>query len=488
MVRAGNAMRVLRWTAAALLAVLAVGMGALAVEDGPAYDGFLICRQELPYASRPGRQADLFAEEAGLERAGDGVWWTESREQAADLLGSGWADLVEPNWYVELFDVDGGDGPPASDGAVPSDGGWAREALRAETAASWGLDGTGVRVAVIDSGVDPSLPDLQGAEILDGWDYLEETAEIRDTVSHGTKVIQMIAGDDDGRGVTGIAPRVGIVPLRCFSTSHNGTVLTLSQAIREAVDRFDCDVINMSWGVDKESEVLHRAIRHAYDAGALLIAAAGNVTASYRPGTVLYPAAFDETIGVGAVGEDLQVLSTSQKGVGVQVCAPGGGLRLIGPGGVESVESGTSFAAPCVTASAALLRQLAPFLDQSDLLSILRERAEDLGDEGPDPAYGYGFPRLDALLGTSWARIRTIDGGKTISGWHLSRRGGAVIAASYGATGRMATVASLLPEGDAVSFSLPAGDGAGPSAVFFLDEDLSVTDGPLRFDPDADGR
>ena len=311
------------------------------------------------------------------------------------LLSDGTAVYAEPNWEVELLDT-GVLGQADDEGSITESGfhGWAYEAMRVDAARKLGLTGKGIRIGMIDSGVDRDDPDLQDAIVLEGYNYINHTTEVTDEVGHGTRVARMIAGDDDGQGVTGVAPGVELVPLQCFSTAKTH-VADLIRPIREAVDQYHCDIINMSWGLKslnaENSSLLQEAVEYAWNQGVVMVAAAGNVSSSYPAGSVLYPAAYEQVIGVGAVDQDLRNAPYSQQTDAVDVTAPGTGV-------IDGM-NGTSFACPCVSGVVALLLQEDPVLTPEEVTQKLREYALDLGDEGYDISYGWGFVQMDRLLG-----------------------------------------------------------------------------------------
>jgi subtilisin family serine protease len=206
-----------------------------------------------------------------------------------------------------------------------------------------------------------------------------------------------------------MAPDVEIVPLKCFS-EQGGKVSAVAQAIFDAADLFSCQVLNMSFGMETDSEALRSAVRHAAEQGVLLVAAAGNNgTTGLR-----YPAAYTQVIGVGAVDSGKAVSSFSQRNDSVFITAPGQdvyGLSITGPNAYQTWR-GTSFSAPMVTAAAALALSVEPELTQAAFENLLRETAEDLGAAGYDTEYGYGLLRVDRLLSSlrnSWDMAWTDD-------------------------------------------------------------------------------
>lgn len=379
--------------------------------------------------------------DAVVEQVVSGIYWADSLELVQSLKRLGLIEFFEPNYYVTLFDEPGGGGEI---------NGWPYDALEAGYAKDYSLSGRGIRIGVIDSGVDPTNANLQSANLIQGYSYIQSSADTNDDVYHGTKVIQVICGDHNGLGISGISPNAEIVPLKCFSAEGGGTVKIIIEAIRDAVSLYQCDIINMSWGLKNDSQLLHSELRSAYDAGVLLVAAAGNVTTNYPQGTKIYPAAYQEVISVSAIDSSLRVLSSSQKNDQVFVCAPGGNIPFIDASGNVTGESGTSYASPCVTAELAILMQLAPNLERDALMDAIIERTVDLGESGYDIAYGYGLLRLDKLIGQHWSRFDAMDyDGRTcwsVSGWTVNKGGSRALLSAFDSSGKMIGVRILTTE------------------------------------------
>ena len=398
-------------------------------KENSAFDGFLIGMPD-------GWDIQLFSKgsswlrEIVPEPVIDGIYWVESLQVVQELKKLGVIEFFEPNYYATLFD-DSGD----------NSNGWPYEVLTAAYAGSYGLNGSGIRIGIIDSGVDPNNPDLQNAKLLQGHNYIQDSTDTSDDVYHGTKVTQVICGDHNGLGLGGIAADSEIVPLKCFSALGEGTVKILAEAIAAAANDYQCDIINMSWGLGNNSKTLYDALQKAYEAGVTLVAAAGNVTSSYPQGSKIYPAAYPEVISVSAVNSSLEVLSSSQRNDQVFVCAPGGGVPFVDEGGNITYDSGTSFACPFVTAEIAVLQELDPALDRETIRNLMVERAVDLGDSGYDTAYGHGLLPLDKLIGQHWSRFYTVESdGQSkcgVSGWTLNHGGSRALFAAYDGSGKM---------------------------------------------------
>ena len=432
-------------------------------EDVPVeYEGYIVKIKDSENAKMFSNRKEITEP---MEKIMDEVYWTEDEKTVQKLVRTGLADYVEPNYKAELFEAEGGE----------ISTGWAYEKLNISYAREFSLNGEGISVAVIDSGIDKDNPDLQNANIADGYDYVDETSEMSDDVYHGTRVAQIIAGDENNLGGTGIAPRTTMVPLRCFSSSNGGTVKVLIKAINDAIDQYQCDIINMSWGMSSESKALHEAISYAHEKGVILIAASGNVTSSFSSGTTMYPAAFDEVIGVSSVDVGMNIASDSQYHEGVFVCAPGVSVPVVMANGRESTTSGTSFAAPCVSAEVALLLQLAPFMNSNDIKELLRQRSVDLGEEGYDVRYGYGFPAMDEILNNHWGRIVSDqDSGRTrMIAWVLHEGGSSLIINEKSREGRQQRVTARKSGAAILSAELEFETESGTTQMVFLDDRYS---------------
>lgn len=374
-----------------------------------------------------------------------GVYWLEDDVLAEDLVDHGIAEYAEPNYQVMLLDTEENTPAPV----------WAYTAMQASASADIGLTGKGVRIAVIDSGVDTENPNLEQAIIAEGYDYTQNSSEMTDSVGHGTYVTQMIAGDGDEGMMQGIAPGATIVPLRCFD-GRTTDIKKLVQAIEDAAnpEKYDCDIINMSWGETANSAILAEALQKAHDAGVHLVAAAGNVQAGLPQGSVLYPAALDTVIGVGAVCEDKTVSGTSQQSTAVDLCAPGHGIPACSIYGVQTSISGTSFSSPCVASVLALLLEAAPDMLPAFATELLYQSAEDLGDAGRDNAYGHGFANVGALF-TRKAWLAEWNAEGMLHCWLPNRQEKWLYIAVYTPEGKLHDLWSVEGTGDATMQVFP---------------------------------
>jgi hypothetical protein len=272
------------------------------------------------------------------------------------------------------------------------------------------LTPTPVTVAVIDSGIDPKHPDLQGRILTDGWDFLKNSPQLLDDTGHGTHVSGIIAANaGNAVGIAGIAPApVKILPLRILARSFtnfafNGRLISdyAADAIRYATAH-GASVINMSFGWPKvvNTDNVRNAVREAVQKGVLIVAAAGND----RKDQPTYPCAFEGVLCVGAVSNNGAMALYSNSGGIVDLLGPGDGIISLFPGTVESstlriqgyeMMSGTSQAAPHVAGLAAALKSLMPNLTTAEL------KARLIASSAALPVAGsalYGLPHLKRAI------------------------------------------------------------------------------------------
>lgn len=270
---------------------------------------------------------------------------------------------------------------------------WALELIHADSALQSGYTGQGVRVGVIDSGINPH-PDL-AENLVPGACYISDTTVSSDTADnygHGTKVAGLIAGHNADFN-SGAAPGVTLVPLKC-TDGKAVKVSAICRAVYGGVDDYDCDILNLSLGVTRNYEALGEAISYAQSKGVLVVAAVGNSGNA----AICYPAGFEGVLGVGAVDSSGTVYSKSNRNETVFLSAPGVDVLTTYSSGGYTTASGTSFAVPLVTAAAADLMSADPSLSAEMISSLLQSGATDAGDAGWDTAYGYGIVDIEASL------------------------------------------------------------------------------------------
>lgn len=255
---------------------------------------------------------------------------------------------------------------------------------------AWDLaTGEGVTVAVIDSGVDATHPDLAGA-VLDGSQYTvvrtedeyrrSTPAPDRDCLGHGTAVAGLVAARrSEGDRMAGVAPAARIYPVRVADGVEQATANTLATMIDDAVDA-GAGVINLSLATPTDYPPVREAVERAVAADAVVVAATGNEGNEGVSGGRMYPAAYPGVLAVAAVGDDGQPLDTSNAGEWVDLAGYGEALAVPAPGGSGyRTESGTSFAAAQVSGAAALVRSRFPGLSAAEVTERLTASAAPVG-------------------------------------------------------------------------------------------------------------
>ncbi|MBI3297730.1 MAG: S8 family peptidase [Elusimicrobia bacterium] len=221
----------------------------------------------------------------------------------------------------------------------------------------WGIDrvhakqawevtrGAGVKVAIVDTGVDMDHPDLK---LAGGFNAIDNAVSYKDDHGHGTHVAGTVAGQDNDQDVVGIAPDVALYGVKVLSGSGSGTFADVIAGIQWTVEN-KMDVANFSLGAGSGTEALQDAVKAAAAAGVAIIAAAGN-----SGGSVGFPGAYPEVICIAASDSSDKVASFSSRGPEVDFIAPGVGVNSTKLGGGTTKMSGTSMATPHVAGLAAL--------------------------------------------------------------------------------------------------------------------------------------
>ncbi len=305
---------------------------------------------------------------------------------------------------------------------IELDNSWGVKRIGAGLVHDSGNNGDGIKIAIIDTGIDEDHPDLDD-NIMGGVNFVSKPSwkvpdpnKWDDDNGHGTHVAGIIAAEDNNTGVVGVAPGAALYALKVLDRTGSGYVSDVIAAIQWATVN-DVQVINMSLG-GAANVSLGDACSSAYKIGLILIASAGN------GGEVSCPAAYDSVIAVSATGSNDELAWFSSTGPEVELAAPGVDIYSTYKGGGYTNLSGTSMASPHVAGTAALV--IAAGI--SDVRGKLQNTADDLGDSGRDWLYGYGLVDADEAAGvpppppnelptvyiTSPADGSTFDSGATI--------------------------------------------------------------------------
>ncbi|MDI5965326.1 type VII secretion-associated serine protease mycosin [Streptantibioticus silvisoli] len=250
--------------------------------------------------------------------------------------------------------------------------------------------GKGVRVAVVDTGVDDHNPQLREAvDAALGHDFTGHGHGdgTDDTDGHGTEVAGIIAARPlAGTGFVGIAPGATIIPIR-QTTDGSGVVAPLVAGINEAVTEH-AKVINISQDATDPGVSLYNAVENAIAHGVVVVASSGN-DGSGGVAHTTFPASYPGVLAVGATDRDDQPADFSQAGPFVGVAAPGVDMTSTVPGKGQCVDSGTSFSAPYVSGVAALIRGKHPGWTVRQVVAQIEETADRPG-RGRTDALGWG--------------------------------------------------------------------------------------------------
>ncbi|WP_254768454.1 S8 family peptidase [Salinilacihabitans rarus] len=294
-------------------------------------------------------------------------------------------EYAEENATVEAFYVP--NDPRYSEQYAP-------QQVNCEGAWDTTLGDSGVTISVIDQGIQYDHPNL--AENMDGSvsnygrDFADDDGDpypVNADENHGTHVGGIAAGGtDDGEGHAGIS-NCSMLSARALDESGGGSLSDIADAIQWSADQ-GAEVINMSLGGGGYSDTMANACQYAYDAGSLLVAAAGN---DYG-GSVSYPAAYDTVVAVSALDETESLASYSNVGPEIELAAPGSNVLSTVPfDGYEEL-SGTSMASPVVAGVAGLALSAHSGLSNEELRQHLKNTAVDVGLSSDEQGSG----RVDA--------------------------------------------------------------------------------------------
>lgn len=242
-----------------------------------------------------------------------------------------------------------------------------------------------VKIAVIDTGVDLDHPDLK-RRLVQGYNALTDTNNPDDDNGHGSHVAGIIASDtNNGEGMAGITWFNPIIPVKVMGSDGTGGSFYVAKGIHWAVDH-GASIINLSLGLYESCELIEDSIRYALEKDVVIISAAGNENTS-QPS---FPAAYPGVLGVAAVNWDGTRAPFSNFGNYIDVAAPGVDIPSTFANGEYAALSGTSMAAPHVTALAGLIRSVNPKLNNKQVVDIITRSTQTTDQAVPNPYFGNG--------------------------------------------------------------------------------------------------
>ncbi len=342
-------------------------------------------------------QRQVFAERAAQEIGRIGalgavvvrVPYRQSYVVARALRRSGYFKAVERDQRAAAAET-------PNDPMFPSQ--WGLAEIGASAAWDVTLGSNQVTVAIVDSGVDASHPDLHD-QLLPGYDFINNDADPADDNGHGTRMAGIVGAEaSNGIGITGVAPHCPLLPVKVLGADGSGPYSAIANGITYAADR-GARVINLSLAGSSPSVTLQSAVDYAVARGAVVVAAAGN----FGTGDPMYPAAYPNAVAVSATDPSDAVATFSNYGAWLSLGAPGVNILTTNWSASGSplyvASSGTSPAAAIASGAFALLLSARPELSPSDAVTRLTQTAHDIGSSGWDPFSGWGRVDIAAAVG-----------------------------------------------------------------------------------------
>lgn len=246
-----------------------------------------------------------------------------------------------------------------------------------------------IRIAVIDSGISPYA--VSPSSLEEGRNYIFPEESTMDKVGHGTGVASIIVGSESA-GITGLCPEAVLVPLVVLSEGKYGykTAVDLDElaaVIRDAIDVYHCDIINISITSRNTTDALAEAVAYAEEQGVLIVSSSGNNSSRL----VYYPSGYDSVLCVGSLDETgTSYAKFTNRHQFLDILAPGVDVPVAGIHGEATTNTGTSFSSAYVTGVAAKLMTEYPHLTPSQVRRILCASATDLREPGFDKRTGWG--------------------------------------------------------------------------------------------------
>ena len=253
--------------------------------------------------------------------------------------------------------------------------------------------GEGIKIAILDTGVATMHPDLRDA-IVEAVDFTTEHNP-NDTFGHGTHCAGIATARSSSDGMNGVAPKSKLYVGKVLNSEGSGDFEWITQGVLWAINR-KVHIISMSLGSNVPYERLHNAIIQAYNAGIIVVCAAGNDGEINNEDTIGYPARYDEVIAVGSLDENMQRSSYSSVGDELDIMAPGENICSTYPNNRYAILSGTSMATPLISGICALILSKhinqggGPILNSKDMLEHLKKISMSIGSDGWNQEDGWG--------------------------------------------------------------------------------------------------
>jgi subtilisin family serine protease len=259
---------------------------------------------------------------------------------------------------------------------------------------------TGI-VAIIDTGVRASHPDLSG-KVLQGYDFINNDSDATDDNGHGTAVAGLCsAASNNGIGMAAVAWANPILPVKVLGADGSGTYSGIANGITWSADR-GARIINLSLGGTSSSRTLQDAVNYAWNKKSVIIAAAGN----NGNNTAFYPAACKNVVAVSATTSSDTRPSWSNYGSYVDLSAPGENILTLQGSSSYASWNGTSFSSPITSGVAALMAAANPALSNASIVDLLLKNCDDIGAAGYDVYFGNGRVNANRAVAAALATVQ----------------------------------------------------------------------------------
>ncbi len=324
-----------------------------------------------------------------LDLIGAKAVWVPSRAAVEKLRADPAVVRVDDDVEVFALARKGGGGSIQPAQVLP----WGIDRIDAELVWPSGNTANPIKVGIVDTGISKDHPDLK-ANIKGGVNTIRPGRSWNDDNGHGSHVAGTVGALNNTIGVIGAGPAVDLYAIKVLNAGGSGYLSDVIEGIEWGVAN-NMKVLNMSLGASSDVQSFHDAITAAYNAGVVLVAAAGN-----SGGSVIFPAAYSEVIAVGATDASNTLASFSSRGPEVDLAAPGVSVYSTYKGTGYATLSGTSMATPHVAGAAALVLNTAVGTydtdadgawDPAEVQTKLQATATDLGTAGFDNLFGWGL-------------------------------------------------------------------------------------------------
>jgi thermitase len=357
-------------------------------------------------APRPGIDGNLLDYTLKLHAAVVRKHWAGIAVSVLEVPEASSEAIMESLKRTGLFEYVERDQYAHTAGEIPNDPGfvsqWHLAKIQSSQAWSVTTGSPSVVVAVIDTGVHGTHPDLE-SNLVPGWNFVKSNSDTSDLLGHGTAVAGVIAAaSNNGIGVAGVSWQSRMMPLVVVDENDLASYSNIAEAIQYAADR-GIRLINISVGGSVQSSTLQSAVDYAWDKGALIFASAMNNGAS----DPYYPAACNHVMAVSATDSNDHLASFSNYGNWIAISAPGASILTTTNGGGYAYWFGTSFSSPIVAGVAALSLAVNPSLTNAELVTVLEKSADDIGSPGYGVSFGWG--RVNAFNAVLAARQEIFD-------------------------------------------------------------------------------